>query len=227
MSANQDKINESLDFQAYNSLRPDMIIPEYGRNIQKMVQYAVTLEDREERNQCCRAILSVMGQLFPHLRDIENYNHKLWDHLHIMSNFKLEVDSPYPKPSEEELDKAPERVPYPEGEVKFLHYGRYVERLIAKCAELEEGEDKQAFAIAIANVMKQNALNWNRQTVTDDVVLKDLTLLSKGKIKLEGAIQLNAVKTLPNNNNFTSDSMMNSGKKKMMMKKKKKKFTKH
>jgi Domain of unknown function (DUF4290) len=143
MSQNNDTINAILDFQPYNSQRPDMIIPEYGRNIQKMVQYAITLEDREERNQCCRAILSVMGQLFPHLRDIEDYNHKLWDHLHIMSNFKLEVDSPYPKPSEAELDKAPEKVPYPEGEVRFLHYGRYVERMITKCAEMEDGEEKE------------------------------------------------------------------------------------
>lgn len=227
MLSHTETINSSLDFTPYNSQRPQLIIPEYGRNIQKMVQYAVTLADREERNQCCRAILSVMGQLFPHLRDIEDYNHKLWDHLHIMSNFQLDVDSPYPKPNAADLDKAPEKVPYPEGEVKFLHYGRYVERLIVKCSEMEEGEEKNAFAIAIANVMKQNALNWNRNTVTDDVILKDLTNLSKGKIRLEGAIELHAVKTLPNNNfkNFDSDSMMGGGKKKMKNKmKKKKKF---
>jgi hypothetical protein len=230
MSVNPESINTSLDFTPYNSQRPQLIIPEYGRNIQKMVEYASTLEDREERNRCCRAILSVMGQLFPHLRDIEDYNHKLWDHLHIMSGFQLEVDSPYPKPSAAELYKAPEPVPYPEGEVKFLHYGRYVERMIAKCVEMEEGQEKQAFALAIANVMKQNSLNWNRNTVTDDVILKDLQSLSKGRIKLEGVTELNAVKTLPNNNfkNFDSDSMMSSmNKKKMKMKMKKKKNFKH
>ncbi|MFN9801715.1 MAG: DUF4290 domain-containing protein, partial [Bacteroidota bacterium] len=179
-----------------NSQRPDLIIPEYGRNIQRMVEYAMTLEDREQRNQCCRAILSVMGQLFPYLRDIDDFNHKLWDHLFIMSNFKLDVDSPYPRPAEEELDAPPQRIPYPQADVKFGHYGRYVEKLVDKCSELEEGPERQAFALAIANLMKQNALNWNRNSVTDDVVIKDLRYLSKGRLSLDDNTQLHAVKTI-------------------------------
>ena len=108
----QETINNQLDFQPYNSNRPHLVIPEYGRNIQHMVEYAITLSDREERNRCVRAIISVMGQLFPHLRDIEDFNHKLWDHLHIVADFKLDIDSPFPVPSPASLEAQPERIPY-------------------------------------------------------------------------------------------------------------------
>ena len=206
-----------------NSLRQDLMIPEYGRNIQKMVEYAMTLQDREQRNQCCKAILSVMGQLFPYLRDMEDFHHKLWVHLMIMSDFKLDVDCPYPMPGREELQERPQAMPYPTGEVKFGHYGRYAESMIQKCALLEEGEEKKAFAQSIANLMKQNALNWNRNTVTDDVVLKDLEYLSKGKIDVAGIHDLTAVKTIQGNklNDFLED-----GFRKKINKNKKRKFKK-
>jgi len=199
-----------------NSQRPDLIIPEYGRNIQRMVEYALTLEDREQRNQCCRAILSVMGQLFPYLRDVDDFNHKLWDHLHIMSNFKLEVDSPYPRPLPEELDSPPDRIPYPQGDVKFGHYGRYVQSMIEKCMGMEDGPERNAFTLSIANLMKQNALNWNRNTVTDDVVLKDLNYLSKGTLAIEEGAQLTAVKTIqgPKLQDFVDESFRSRNKKK-------------
>lgn len=207
-----------------NSDRPDLTIPEYGRNIQKMVEFAMTLEDREERNNCCRAILSVMGQLFPYLRDIEDFNHKLWDHLFIMSNFKLDVDSPYPRPEASELDSPPQRIPYPTGDVKFGHYGRYVERMISKCAEMEEGPEREAFTLAIANLMKQNALNWNRNTVTDDLVFKDLKYLSQGVLSLDPSTHLRAAQTIqiPKYQDFSDDGYRGKGKKKP-----KKKFKKH
>lgn len=208
-----DTINSVLDFQPYNSNRPDLTIPEYGRNIQKMVEFAITLEDREERNQCCRAILSVMGQLFPYLRDVEDYNHKLWDHLHIMSNFKLDVDSPYPTPNAAELDSPPKQIDYPQADIRFGHYGRYVEKFIAKCISLEEGEEKKAFTLAIATLMKQNALNWNRSTVSDDVIIKDLSLLSKGKLKLDPSTEIHAVKTLGSTNKFAEFDTDFGGKK--------------
>ncbi len=190
----QERLNQELDFQPYNSNRPDLVIPEYGRNIQRMVDHAISLEDREERNRCARAILSVMGQLVPYLRDIEDFNHKLWDHLHIISNFKLDVDSPYPKPDPENLVSKPQTVPYPHNDIKVVHYGHYVEKFIEKCAAMEEGEEKKAFSLAIANLMKYNAHNWNRNTVYDDVILRDLNNLSKGKVKLEETSQLNVVK---------------------------------
>jgi hypothetical protein len=206
-----------------NSLRQDLMIPEYGRNIQKMVEYAMTLEDREQRNQCCKAILSVMGQLFPYLRDMEDFHHKLWVHLMIMSDFKLDVDCPYPMPAREELRERPQVLPYPTGEVKFGHYGRYAESMIQKCSVLEEGDEKKAFAQSIANLMKQNALNWNRNSVTDDVVLKDLQYLSKGKIDVAGIQDLTAVKTIQGNklNDFLED-----GFRKKINKNKKRKFKK-
>ena len=198
-----------------NSLRTDLKIPEYGRNIQKMVDYAMTLEDREKRNQCCKAILSVMGQLFPYLRDMEDFNHKLWVHLMIISDFKLDVDCPYPIPKQEQLQERPKNVDYPTGDVKFGHYGRYVESMIKKCSTLEEGEEKKWFTQSIANLMKQNALNWNRNTVTDDVVLKDLQYLSNGKISVDGIQELTAVKTIQGNklNDFLEDGFRKKNKK--------------
>ncbi len=192
----QDRINDTLVFQPYNGTRPQLVIPEYGRNIQKMVEYAITLSDREERNKCVRAIISVMGQLFPHLRDIEDFNHKLWDHLHIMSGFRLDVDSPYPKPDAAHLESKPERMKYPQNQIRFGHYGHYVEMLIEKCSNMEEGEEKKAFSLSIANLMKYNATNWNRNIVHDDVILSDLNTLSKGKIRLEGETHLQHVKPI-------------------------------
>lgn len=192
----QEIINDKLSFQPYNGMRPQLAIPEYGRNIQRMVEHAVSLEDREERNKCVKAIISVMGQLFPHLRDIEDYNHKLWDHLHIISDFKLDVDSPYPKPEATHLRGKPDRMDYPQSEIAFRHYGFYVEKMIDKCAVMEEGEERKAFALSIANLMKYNATNWNRNIIHDDVILKDLLKLSKGRISLENEIHLQSVKPI-------------------------------
>ncbi len=204
-------ISKDLDFQPYNSQRPDLTIPEYGRHIQKMVQYASTIADREERNKCVRAIISVMGQLFPQLRDIEDYNHKLWDHLQIMSGFTLDVDSPYPVPSKESLAKKPDRVPYPSGNIRFGHYGRYIERMIDKCSDMEDGEPKEAFKISIANVMKYNSINWNRNHVTDDVIFNDLKLLSKGKLEIEGGPELVKVQPAIAKNKFDDYDSFNAG----------------
>jgi hypothetical protein len=154
---------------------------------------------------------------------MEDFQHKLWVHLMIMSDFKLDVDSPYPMPAREELVVKPDPIPYPQGDVKFGHYGRYAEKMIAKCSALEEGEEKKQFSQAIANLMKQNALNWNRNTVTDDVVLKDLQYLSKGKIDVGHIQDLTAVKTIQGNklNDFLED-----GFRKVNKKNKKRKFKK-
>lgn len=191
-----ESINDKLDFQPYNSNRPQLVIPEYGRNIQRMIEHAMSLEDKEQRNKCAHAVLSVMGQLFPYLRDIEDFNHKLWDHLHIMAKFNLDVDSTYPKPDAEHLNSKPDPIPYPNNDIQFGHYGYYVQSMILKCAAMEEGDEKQAFALAIANVMKYNATNWNRNIVHDDVILKDLNNISKGKVKLVDVTELQAVKPL-------------------------------
>ena len=209
-----------------NSARPEITLPEYGRNIQKMVQYALTLEDRDERARCCKAIISVMGQLFPYLRDMEDFNHKLWDHLHIMSDFRLDVDSPYPKPEPSQFAVKPDRISYPQGAVKFGHYGIYVEKMIDKCVGMEDGEEKMNFTRSIATLMKQNALNWNRATITDDVILEDLKYLSEAKLSVENIQEIHAVKTIQGSkyNDFVEDSYRN--KKRNNNNNKKKKFKK-
>src|SRR5438552_1458020 len=125
----------------YNTQLPHLILPEYGRNIHRMVEYAMTIEDRTERNRCAHAIILVMGQLQPHLRDVADYTHKLWDHLFIISKFKLDVDSPYPKPSSESFVSKPAQVPYPPGIIKYKHYGKIMAEIIDKAVEFEEGPE--------------------------------------------------------------------------------------
>lgn len=171
----------------YNTSLPKMIIPEYGRNIQKMIDFAITVPDREERNKVARAIIDVMGQLNPHLRDVTDFKHKLWDHIFIISEFKLDVDSPYPKPTAETFQTKPDRVLYPSNDIRYKHYGKTVERIIAKAREYPEGEEKNVLTEQIANLMKRSYLNWNRDSVNDEVILKQLEELSKGELKLDAS----------------------------------------
>ena len=168
----------------YNTQQPKMIIPEYGRNIQKLIEYACTLKNKEERNNVANAIIAIMGRLNPMLRDITDFRHKLWDHLFIISDFKLDVDSPYPVPSKEILTTKPDKVKYPAAKMKFKHYGKAVERLIEKASAMKNGEEKTVFIEAIANLMKRSYLIWNRDTVSDSVILQELEDLSKGKLKV-------------------------------------------
>lgn len=169
----------------YNTSLPHLIISEYGRNIQKMIDFAKTVKDREERNRVARAIIDVMGQLNPHLRDVTDFKHKLWDHLFIISEFKLDVDSPYPKPTPETFKTKPERVMYPSNDIRYKHYGKTVERIIVKAKEYPEGEERDALVEQIANLMKRSYLNWNRDSVNDEVIIKQLDELSKGQLKAE------------------------------------------
>lgn len=177
-------MEKELPFLPYNSERPDLIIPEYGRNIQQMVDFAVTVEDREERNKVVNAIISVMGQLFPYLRDIEDFKHKLWDHLQIMSDFKLDVDSPYPIPERGTFQSRPERVEYPKSQIKYSHYGKIIERMIEKASAMEEGEEKTAFTRSIGDLMKRHYVAYNRRTVEDDLIRKQIKELSDGNLSL-------------------------------------------
>ncbi len=151
----------------------------------------MTIESREKRNQLAKATIQVMGQLNPHLRDINDFKHKLWDHLFIMSNFELEVDSPYPIPSEETLKRKPEKLKYPSNHIKFRHYGRHIEEMIAKASEYEEGEEKQVLIKTIANHLKKSYLTWNRDSVSDEEIASHLEILSEGKLKLDDSIKLN------------------------------------
>ena len=169
----------------YNTQRGKMVIPEYGRNVQNMINFACTVEDREERNKIAKAIISVMGQLNPHLRDVTDYNHKLWAHLFIMSEFQLDVDSPYPKPSPESLSEKPKQVEYPSNNIKFGHYGKTVEKLIEAAQKYEEGDEKSYLVGRIANLMKRSNLQWNSDSVKDETILNDLKNMSQGTLKVK------------------------------------------
>lgn len=172
-----------------------MIIPEYGRNIQKMIDFAISVENRDERNRVAQAIIMVMGQLNPHLRDVTDFKHKLWDHIFIISDFKLDVDSPYPKPTRETFQTKPDRVSYPSNDIRYKHYGKTVERIISKAREYAEGEERNALVEQIANLMKRSYLTWNRDSVNDEVILKQLNELSKGELKLADSSSLRSTQT--------------------------------
>ncbi len=174
----------------YNTQRPRLIIPEYGRNVQRMVEYCMGIEDRETRTRHAHAIVQVIGRLNPQLRGSENVDRMLWDHLYIMSEFKLDVDGPFPKPTAEELDTKPEKVNYPKQDIRFGHYGKLVERTIQACVALADGPEKEAATVQVANLMKRQFLAWNRDSVGDGVIIKDLAELSGGKLRLKPEQQL-------------------------------------
>ena len=174
----------------YNSQRSKMNISEYGRNIQKMIEQIMAIEDPVRRNNQAKAIINVMGQLNPHLRDVADFKHKLWDHLFIMSDFKLEVDSPFPIPSAQSLAKKPEKLDYASNHIRFKHYGRHIEKIIEKASSLEEGSEKAALIKLIANHLKKSYITWNRDAVTDEEIASHLTVLSKGQLKLDENVKL-------------------------------------
>ena len=166
----------------YNTVREDLIIPEYGRHIQKMINYASTRETKEERNKLANAIISVMGNLQPHLRDVADFQHKLWDQLFIMSDFKLDADSPFEKPSKEILNAKPEPLSYPQNFPKYRFYGNNIKIMIDEAVKWDSGEMKDALVLTIANHMKKCFLNWNKDTVQDEVILNHLVELSDNKL---------------------------------------------
>jgi len=174
----------------YNTRRPHMIIPEYGRNIQKMVAHAKTIKDKEERNKIVNAIISVMGQLNPHLRDIADFKHKLWDHLFIIYDFELDVDSPYPIPDRETIFEKPKKMDYPSKQMKFKHYGKSIENLIEAAINFEEGEEKKVLIQTILNLMKKSYLTFNRESVDDELIISDLKSLSNDKLKIDDSFTL-------------------------------------
>ncbi|MFT5862192.1 MAG: hypothetical protein ACI828_000838 [Flavobacteriales bacterium] len=173
-----------IDQLEYNTERDHLIIPEYGRHIQKMIDQAKAVEDREERNKQAKGIISVMGNMQPHLRDVPDFQHKLWDQLFIMAKFEIDVDSPYGKPSEEELAERPKPLGYPQNFPKYRFYGNNIKRMIDVAKGWEEGELRDALEVTIANHMKKCFLNWNKDTVEDDVIFNHLFELSNGEINL-------------------------------------------
>ncbi len=171
----------------YNSERSKLIIPEYGRHLQKMVEYAVSIEDEKERNKVAKSIIAVMGNLNPHLRDVPDFQHKLWDQLFIISDFKLDVDSPFPKPSKEMLEERPERMSYPQNFPKYRFYGNNIKRMIDEANKWEDGPEKDGLIYTIANHMKKSYLSWNKDSVDDKVIFDHLRELSGGRIDLKAS----------------------------------------
>jgi len=180
----------------YNTSRKNLVLPEYGRNIQKMVNHLATIEDRTERNKAAKTIISVMGNMNPHLRDISDFKHKLWDHLALMSDFTLDIDSPYPTPEQETLLSKPKPVPYIKNRIRYLHYGRVVELIIEKACTIEDQEEKEYLITLIANHMKKSYLMWNLNVAHDSIILKDLEEMSHGKLKVPDGFQLCSSKEL-------------------------------
>ncbi len=175
----------------YNTSRRGLVLPEYGRNIQRMVNHVKTIEDREERNRLAKAIIQIMGTMNPHLRDVADFKHKLWDHLAIISDFELDVDSPYPKPTREQIFKKPERLKYLHSDdIRFKHYGRVLEDMIDKAITYPDGEEKNYLIEVILNLMKKSYLNWNRETVSDELIIHDLVYLSKNRLTVPEGIKL-------------------------------------
>ncbi|AFL97582.1 DUF4290 domain-containing protein [Ornithobacterium rhinotracheale] len=169
----------------YNTERKKLIIPEYGRHIQRMVDYCKNITDREERNEFAQMIIAVMGNLNPHLRDIPDFQHKLWDQLFIMAEFDLDVDSPFPIPTELEMNSKPRKIPYPGFSGKYRYYGRNLRKMIEVASEWEDDDKKLGLVKAIANQMKKSYLLWNKDTVEDAVIYKELKELSGGKIDID------------------------------------------
>ncbi|MGL5273333.1 MAG: DUF4290 domain-containing protein [Phocaeicola sp.] len=168
----------------YNTQQRRLPLPEYGRSVQNMVDHALTIEDRAERQRCANAIINIMGGMFPHLRDVPDFKHKLWDHLAIMADFKLDIDYPYEVIKKENLEVKPQCLSYPQVPIRYRHYGRFLQQMIKKAAEIEEGPAKKHLTSMIGSQMKRSLLNWNKEGVEDQRVIADFSELSDGKIVL-------------------------------------------
>lgn len=168
----------------YNTEREKIVISEYGRNIQVMIRHLKDIEDSKQRTEAAHFIVNVMAQMNPQVKESNDYMHKLWDHLHIIANYELDVDGPYPKPTPEMQKQKPEHVGYQKNNIRYGHYGQYIYDVVKKVKEMEDGPKKQAILINIANQMKRDYLNWNRDTVNDLLILDDLYKISGEEITL-------------------------------------------
>ena len=159
-------------------------MPEYGRAVQRMVDHAITIEDRAERQRCANTIIAIMGNMFPQLRDVADFNHKLWDHLAVMADFKLDIDYPYELVSPASLHPTPQRLSYPKGGIRYRHYGRCIEEMIKKAGTMSEGEERDELLRLIAAQMKKEYILWNKDNVEDSKIIEDIREYSNGKILL-------------------------------------------
>lgn len=195
----------------YNTTRKKLILPEYGRCIQQMVDYIVSIENRDERTRLAKSLIGVMANMNPKLSDTPDYKNKLWDHLFIMSDFKLDVDSPYPIPTKETYVEKPQKIEYTQNGVAHKHYGRIIEDMVKVAVEMEEGEKRDALKLLIANQMKKTNVSWNKDSVSDEDIFCDLYKLSQGKLRAQPGTKLVDVKDMKSSIN--SGKTQNNGKK--------------
>jgi hypothetical protein len=174
----------------YNTSRNKLVISEYGRHIQKLVEHAIEIKDKKDRQRFVEGIINIMGDLNPHLRDVADFKHKLWDHLYVISVFKLDVDSPYEKPVIEKLFEKPEPLDYPNSKIKYNHYGKVIEKMILEAIKMEDKELKNKLVIAIANQMKKSYVNWNLDFFEDVVIFNHLKKLSNNKLEIQEGVEL-------------------------------------
>ncbi len=206
----------------YNTGQPVMTIAEYGRSVHRMIEYCLTIEDREERTRCARSIVRVMAILNPQMKEYADYEHKLWDHLHIIADYKLDVDSPYPKPEKAAMQSKPEIVPYPQSNIRFKHYGKILEDLLKKAMAEEDPKAREVFTDQLAQLMKRHYLNWNRDSVNDQLIVEQLENLSGGKLKVSEQFRfLHTSEILPKNAIPQNQVSYATNKKKNIHKKKK------
>jgi hypothetical protein len=174
----------------YNTTRGKLILPEYGRNVQNMIAHAMEISDRKERNRAAQAIIEVMGQLNPHLRDVDDFRHKLWTHLFVMSDFNLEVDSPYEIPKPESLQERPLIMAYPKSKIRYGHYGKYTQEILELAKDITKEDERDYLKNTMANFMKKQFLSYNNDTVENQVIADQLKELSKGDLVLENPDEL-------------------------------------
>ena len=169
----------------YNTSQKKLIIPEYGRHVHKMVEHTIQIQDREQRNVAAHTIISVMGNLMPHLRESHDFKHKLWNHLHIISDFKLDIDAPYPPPSPDELVEKPALVPYPQTAIRQKHYGKILFEMIREASKLDDCAQRDALIQLLAAQMKKSHTTWNRSELNNEQIAQDIWDISDGKIKID------------------------------------------
>lgn len=174
----------------YNTARGKLLLPEYGRNVQNMIAHAMEIENRDERNRAAVAIIAVMGQLNPHLRDVDDFVHKLWTHLFIMSDFELDVDSPYPMPKREVLMEKPNRVNYPKSRIRFGHYGQYTQKILETAKDITDPEEKEYLKRKMGNFMKKQFLIHNNNAVENNVIAQQMKELSHGELRIDNPDEL-------------------------------------
>jgi len=172
----------------YNTLQEKLILPEYGRHVHQMVQHATQIKDREQRNIAAYTIIGVMGTLMPHLRESPDFKHKLWDHLHIMSDFKLDIDAPYPPPSPSEMVEKPNIVPYPQSHIRQKHYGKIIVEMIREAGKMDDSPARNSLIQLLALQMRKSYTAWNRSETSNEQIVQDIWDISDGKILLNPAL---------------------------------------